>query len=43
MLLTIFRTKGTPVEEQRFRLGQLFEDCGRTDLLQRIDEMMIGA
>lgn len=43
LLMTIFRTKGTPVEEQRFRLGQLFEDCGRTDLLQRIDEMMIGA
>lgn len=43
LLLTIFRTKGTPVEEQRFRLCQLFEDCGRTDLLQNLDDIMIGA
>ncbi len=43
LLLTIFRTKGTPVEEQRFRLRQLFEDCGRTDLLQYIDDYMMGA
>ncbi len=43
LLLTILRTKGTPAEERRFRLEQLFEDCGRTDLLQNIDEMITGA
>jgi [acyl-carrier-protein] S-malonyltransferase len=43
LLLTILRSKGTPVEEQRFRMKQLFEDCGRTDLLQNFDDTMIGA
>lgn len=43
LLLTIFRTKETPAEEQRFRLHQLFEDCGRMDLLKNFDDSVIGA
>ena len=39
LLLTILRTKGSAKEEQEFRLRQLLEDCGRTDLLKT---MMIG-
>ncbi len=42
LLLTIFRIKGTPAEEQRFRIRQLFEDCGRTDLLENFDDSVIG-
>ncbi|MBR6825344.1 MAG: ACP S-malonyltransferase [Oscillospiraceae bacterium] len=42
LLLTIFRTKGTPAQEQVQRLRQLFEDCGRVDLLQSFDYSMVG-
>lgn len=43
LLLTIFRTKNTPAEEQVYRLRQLFEDSGRVDLLQNFDYTVIGA
>ncbi len=43
LLLTIFRTKQTPKEEQIHRLRQLFEDCGRVDLLQNFDFTVIRA
>ncbi len=43
LLLTIFKTKQAPVEEQVNRLQELFDDCGMMELKQSFDYSAIRA